>query len=572
MSPPPREILTCSLGVLGSLSSVPYWNALTTRDQENSTLYRCDGKACRPRFMALYPRHMPLENSPGTQKVSSNECADCDPERDACKISKPHDSTCFSTLRSNFHNHVHFELDLQENSDQFGGHSATVQQLCRTTCGSESSENARKGKELSRWHECITSQYGDHCGAPHGLHSRTLLPVTLPATAELSSMPNQLASQSPLSMYGLGKELFASTREVVLDNFRYFLEECEHPQGIQFFTEADSIFGGLLPALTEAVQDEIGPLAFIVRGSIRPSVTEVSSHNIVSEINETSLMQTEIARWMSAVEMNNCSTLYMPIDLTAYDGKIDVLPGYTNHMIDTTLSNEWFLPSLLAIPYQVAMDCNLGRERATVLTPGLPSRRVSCFHEVAHQLQYSSSTRILHLDMAFPHPRDLSHIRHGSRKAEDFFHYSSFNCRPKTEQTYSQLWSSRGIETSVMEIEHVLRSRQYAQTYSPKRAIYISAQPYPLHPLTPSKFLGLESNADLSSLKFSEVPVAVCGTMGSQTATWVKELADAINGLRKNSSLRRSITGRTYPYMEHDDWVGLFEHSDALIDDYSSTH
>ena len=52
-----------------------------------------------------------------------------------------------------------------------------------------------------------------------------------------------------------------------MDNrFRFFLEESDHPQGINVFADIHDGFGGLSSEIVESLREEVGKLPIVVYG------------------------------------------------------------------------------------------------------------------------------------------------------------------------------------------------------------------------------------------------------------------------------------------------------------------
>ncbi|KAJ3410905.1 mtDNA inheritance, partitioning of the mitochondrial organelle [Chytridiales sp. JEL 0842] len=114
-------------------------------------------------------------------------------------------------------------------------------------------------------------------------------------------------SKAPFALFTQGRDVWRNDpdlRDDLLEHrLRYFLEECDSPQGIQVFADAHNGFGGFSAEMVEAVREEVGKLPIVVFGIVEEAGRGDDNLSIAREASTA----------MTLSSMASSASVYIPL-------------------------------------------------------------------------------------------------------------------------------------------------------------------------------------------------------------------------------------------------------------------
>ncbi|KAI9332358.1 tubulin domain-containing protein [Obelidium mucronatum] len=249
-----KEIVTLQLGHSASFVGTHLWNALDIADQaavDANVLIRSGHDAERgistyaPRLVIV-----DLKGSLGTLKKVNQLYEDAEVHADASWDGKVDVRKQDPTPKNDYLNYLEKEDDDDDDDDKQHNTSTTTQ--------SKPGNTLKPQKQFSRVLDSAVSVWSDFNSMFY--HPRTVV--------ELAYSHDD--SVAPFAIFNQGSDLWTSDHTLqddILENrIRFFLEECDNPQGIQVFADVGNAFSGFSASCLESLREDVGKMCITVFG------------------------------------------------------------------------------------------------------------------------------------------------------------------------------------------------------------------------------------------------------------------------------------------------------------------
>ncbi|ORY51998.1 tubulin nucleotide-binding domain-like protein [Rhizoclosmatium globosum] len=280
-----REVITLQLGHTASFVGTHLWNALDIADPDTVDTNVLIRSGIDPeRGTATYaPRLVivDLKGSLGTLKKINQLYEDSDTQADVSWNGKVDVRKQDPLPKNEYLNYLDTDPD-QEDDEDDDKPQQTQQQ-----------HSQPNPKQFSKVLDSAVSVWSDYNSMFY--HPRTV--VEIPSYSHDDSI-------SPFAIYNQGSDLWTSNHDLqddILENrIRFFLEECDSPQGIQVLADVGDAFSGFTARCLESLREDVGKLCITVYGVSDGDDGVVDS---VRGINES----------LAMAQISEFASLYVPV-------------------------------------------------------------------------------------------------------------------------------------------------------------------------------------------------------------------------------------------------------------------
>ncbi|KAI7903450.1 tubulin domain-containing protein [Cokeromyces recurvatus] len=186
---------------------------------------------------------------------------------------------------------------------------------------------------------------------------------------------------TPFDKYMIGKQSYQDNEKEVEsfeENFRFFVEECDHLQGFQIMTDVDDAFGGFTEGLLNDIRDEFAKTPILTYG-LSDSYAHYRMNKQIVTLN----------RILSMAHLTDLSSIYIPIYTPTQTA---IQQCGLSPYIRFNETSRYHTSAIIA---------------AAVETNSLPYRLKNnsiTISDAINKLSWARNTRLASLSMSFPLP------------------------------------------------------------------------------------------------------------------------------------------------------------------------